>query len=105
MYMFFGRERRLGKQESTQHNESGLPATSRIIDRMAERGLVDRHRDKSDGRITRIKTTTKGRNLDHLAGFYAEINSTLLDGFNEQEIEIVFDLLMRLEQNASKALG
>jgi DNA-binding MarR family transcriptional regulator len=84
---------------------SGMPATSRIIDRMAERGLVDRRRDKSDGRIMLIKTSEKGNTLDHLADFYKEINLVLLDGFNKQERKIVFDLLVRLEQNASKELN
>ena len=84
---------------------TGLPATSRIIDRMAERDLIDRRRDKSDGRVMLIKTTNKGQALEHLSDFHEDINSILLDGFNEQERETVFDLLFRLEQNASKALS
>lgn len=81
-----------------------LPATSRLIDRMAERGLIERRKDNSDGRIMRIKASEKGQRLDHLADFYQEINTILLAGFDKQEREIVFDLLIRLEKNALRAL-
>jgi DNA-binding MarR family transcriptional regulator len=84
---------------------NGLPATSRIIDRMIERDLLERRKDVDDGRVMLVKTTRKGQGLDHLAAFYEEINSILLEGFDEKECETVFELLIRLEQNASKALA
>jgi DNA-binding MarR family transcriptional regulator len=84
---------------------NGLPATSRIIDRMIERDLLERRKDVNDGRVMLVKTTRKGQDLDHLATFYEEINSILLEGFDEKERETAFDLLIRLEQNASKALA
>jgi DNA-binding MarR family transcriptional regulator len=83
---------------------NGLSATSRIIDRMVERDLIDRRRDDSDGRMMHIKPTKRGEELNHLIDFYEEINSVLLHGFTKQEREAVFDLLFRMEQNASKAL-
>jgi len=84
---------------------SGLPATSRLTDRMAERGLVDRRRDETDGRITLVRVSKKGQALDHLATFYEDINTLLLEGFTEQERAAAFTLLHRLEQNAAKALS
>jgi DNA-binding MarR family transcriptional regulator len=83
---------------------NGLPATSRIIDRMIERGLVERHRDTTDGRVARVKATEKAQDLAHLASFYEEINAVLLTGFSSQERDMIFDLLIRLEQNAADAL-
>ena len=81
-----------------------LPATSRIVDRMDERGLIVRRPDKSDGRVTMVDVTGKGRELDHLANFHETINTSLLAGFSEQESELIFDLLCRVEQNATEAL-
>lgn len=72
---------------------------------MIERDLLERRRDADDGRMMLIKATQKGQDLDHLATFYEEINSILLKGFDEKERETVFDLLIRVEQNASKALA
>lgn len=71
---------------------------------MIERDLLERRKDVDDGRVMLVKTTRKGQDLDHLATFYEEINSILLEGFDEKERETAFDLLIRLEQNASKAL-
>jgi len=84
---------------------NGLPATSRIVDRMVERGLIERQRDKKDGRVMVIKSTNKGQELDCLIDFYKEINTILLDGFNEAERTLVFELLVRMEKNATNALG
>lgn len=81
-----------------------LPAISRIIDRMVERGLLLRRRDDSDRRVTVIDVTAKGRKLDHLANFYKEINELLLVGFAPEERQQAFDLLGRIEDNARNAL-
>lgn len=82
----------------------GLPATSRILDRIAERGLIVRSRNETDGRVTIVDVTVKGQELNHLATFYEEINTSLLVGFTDEENELVFDLLRRIERNAISAL-
>ncbi|MGC1439813.1 MAG: MarR family transcriptional regulator [Burkholderiaceae bacterium] len=83
---------------------TGLPATSRIIDRMADRGLIIRRRDDTDGRITLVAATDKARELEHLANFYETINTNLFAGFSAREREQTFDLLRRMELNARKAI-
>ena len=83
---------------------TGLPATSRIIDRMVDRGLIIRRRDETDRRIAIVSATAKARGLDHLANFYETINKILFAGFSEEECELSFDLLLRMEANAKKAL-
>jgi DNA-binding MarR family transcriptional regulator len=84
---------------------SGLPATSRIIDRMVARGLVARRRDLNDKRVMLVKSTKEGDALDHLLDFYQEVNTVLLDGFSADEQELAFAFLLRIEQNAFDALG
>lgn len=83
---------------------TGLSATSRIIDRMADRGLVIRRQDDSDGRITFICATDKARELDHLANFHETVNTTLFNNFSPEECAQAFELLRRMELNATKAL-
>lgn len=83
---------------------TGLPATSRIIDRMADHGLISRRRDDSDGRITRVSATEKARELEHLVSFYETINTALFTDFSTEERDQSFDLLRRMEVNAKKAL-
>lgn len=83
---------------------SGLPATSRITDRMVERDLLERHRHADYGRIMRVKTTRKGQDPDDLATLYEEINSILLEGFDEEERKVAFDLLIRLEKKRGECI-
>lgn len=84
---------------------NGVPATSRIVDRMADRGLVRRARDPQDKRSIRIVSTEKGDGLTHLATFYEQVNDALLDGFSQEERLLAFALLARMERNAETALA
>ena len=83
---------------------TGFPATSRIIDRMANRGLITRRRDDDDGRITIVSATEKARELNHLASFHETINKALFIDFSAEERKQSFDLLCRMELNAKRAL-
>ena len=83
---------------------TGFPATSRIIERMADRGLVSRRRDDADGRSTIVSVTEKARALDHLASFHETINAALFTDFSAEERELSFALLRRMELNAKRAL-
>jgi DNA-binding MarR family transcriptional regulator len=44
------------------------PALSRLLDRLAERGLVERRADPADGRGVRLALTAAGRDLQHQVG-------------------------------------
>jgi DNA-binding MarR family transcriptional regulator len=84
---------------------TGLPATSRIIERMTDRGLVTRQQHKTDGRVMIVTPTKKGLDLSHLADFYERINVILFNGFSENETRVAFDLLLRMQMNAEDALS
>lgn len=79
---------------------TGFPATSRIVDRMVDRGLVARRKHDTDGRVIVITLMDKGQELDHLSDFHNKINAVLFDGFSEGECQLVFDLLERMKLNA-----
>lgn len=83
---------------------TGLPATSRLIDRMVDNGLLCRRQDPLDGRITNVDVTDKAQDLHHLANFHKSINNTLFKGFSADERKQAFDLLKRMEMNARDAL-
>ena len=80
-----------------------LPATSRIVARMEDAGLVERRPDAQDRRAVRVYLTDKGKALSHLGEFYLQANARLLDGFSETEVETLFDLLSRIQANASQS--
>lgn len=83
---------------------NGLPATSRIVDRMADRGLVARRKHKTDGRAVVVTLTDKGKELGHLSDFHQRINAILFEGFSPKEKDLALSLLLRMQENADTAL-
>lgn len=83
---------------------TGLPATSRIVDRMVDRGLVLRRKHETDGRIMVVQLADKGHELRHLSDLHERVNAALFKGFTTEDRERTFDLLRRMQENAEKAL-
>lgn len=88
--------------EIAEYVGTNVPAASRIIDRMAERDLLERRPSQSDRRAVQVSLTEKGRSLDHLATFYEDVNERLLEGLSEAEAAVLFDLLERVDANARR---
>jgi DNA-binding MarR family transcriptional regulator len=54
--------------ELNRHVLLSQPALSRLVDRLAERGLVDRCTDPADGRGIQLSLTTAGREVQRQVG-------------------------------------
>jgi DNA-binding MarR family transcriptional regulator len=54
--------------ELNRHVLLSQPALSRLVDRLAERGLVEREPDPADGRAIRLALTNAGRALQRQVG-------------------------------------
>jgi DNA-binding MarR family transcriptional regulator len=54
--------------ELNRHVLLSQPALSRLVERLAERGLVERQADPADGRGIRLSLTAAGRALQHKVG-------------------------------------
>ena len=54
--------------ELNRHVLLSQPALSRLVDRLAERGLVDRCTDPADGRGVRLSLTAAGRTVQRQVG-------------------------------------
>ncbi len=54
--------------ELNRHVLLSQPALSRLVDRLAERGLVERRSDPADGRGVRLSLTEAGRDLQRAIG-------------------------------------
>lgn len=86
----------LGKQDGMLMSEAGaaldlgMPGTSGLAERMVEAGLIDKRTDASDGRASRLWLTAAGRRaLARAKSGAADINTRLMQGFTEAEIDIV----------------
>jgi DNA-binding MarR family transcriptional regulator len=99
--------------------EDGLPVSSigarlqelggtmtGVIDRMEERGVLTRRRDRTDRRIWRVYLTDKGRELeDELPALVQKIRRELVKGVDKKEYEVFDRVLDQLIENANDMLG
>ncbi|MGN6377060.1 MAG: MarR family winged helix-turn-helix transcriptional regulator [Sphingomonas sp.] len=76
------------------HNSGAM---TRVIDQLEERGLMVRHRDSEDRRVTKLTLTDQGRDtVSMLAGKVMATWNELLDGFEPDEVVQLISLLTRL---------
>ncbi|HEY9619648.1 MAG TPA: MarR family transcriptional regulator [Crinalium sp.] len=95
--------------------ENGLPTSSigeklqqvggtltGVLDRMEERGLIRRERDRHDRRIWRIWLTDSGEQLRQvLPGIALEIRETALDGVDEPDRKLLSKVVDQAIANLS----
>ena len=91
--------------EIADYTGNNAPAASRIIDRMAEHGLVTREASSNDNRVVRVHVTSLGLSLKHLQDFHERVNALLLEGFSQEEADTLFELLSRVDANARRVTG
>lgn len=87
-------------RELAEYTGNDLPATSRILDRMEEKGLLDRVAHPDDRRAVLVRLSGTGEALRGLETFYETVNTHLLKDFDRTEAEQLFTLLARVEANA-----
>jgi DNA-binding MarR family transcriptional regulator len=76
---------------------------SRIIDRLAEAGLVERQADPADRRAWRLHLTGKAAPLvERLRAVAAEMTGDAFAGIEPQEIETMRRVLARVRDNVSR---
>ncbi len=90
--------------ELGEYYRHGSTVMTKILDRMVEKGLVERGPDPDDRRVVRIFLTEKTKKLSHLLDFFRDINDVLLRGFTEKEKDALFALLERVIANSREAL-
>ena len=79
---------------------------TRLIDRLAAKGVVVRHESGGDRRSITIELTATGLAIAKKAApTFQGINKQLLEGFTEQEIEHLTEMLHRLRENARSLSG
>ena len=78
----------------------------RMIDRLAEAGLVERRRDEEDRRAWRIHLMPAARPvIEHLRGLADEFLDEALEGVSETDQARVRDVLARVRANLAGGLG
>ena len=72
-----------------------------IVKRLEQHGLVERVHDRTDYRLVRLHLTVEGQELTHaLASVATAFNQRLLQGFSQEERELLLQQLARIRANA-----
>lgn len=75
----------------------------RIVDYLADSGLVQRVTDPKDRRAYRLQTTAKGASLvPHIKNAFNEVNEAVMDGFAKEEVVRAYAMLARMMCNLSR---
>ncbi len=77
-----------------------------IIKRLEQHGLVERVHDRTDYRLVRLHLTAEGQELTQaLADVSATFNQRLLQGFSQEEREMLLQQFARIRANALSTRG
>lgn len=75
-------------------------AVARLIDRMEDEGLIERHPDPDDRRAWRLKLTARAQSrMDTMQAIAADVRAVALAGLNRKEQEFLLDALRRIRGN------
>lgn len=93
----------LWKQEGLTHSELAAkmrvqPATvSKMVQRMERSGFVERRRDPSDERISRVFLTERGRAVrNQVEAWFREFEAAYTEGLSEDDIATLRRLLLHI---------
>lgn len=76
-----------------------------LVDRLEERGFVERRPDLEDRRAKRVVVTPAGREvLKQMVRLSEELNATIFAGFSEAEMRLAESVLARMKDNIREAL-
>jgi DNA-binding MarR family transcriptional regulator len=86
--------------------ELGPPATGKLVDRLEDRGLIERLRDPGDRRSNLLRVTPEARRLlRDLAPVGDEIRERVLRDLGSEERAQLLDMLQRIKTGLSGAPG
>ncbi len=81
-------------------------AASKVIKRMEQDGFVLRETDNEDERVSRVFLQPKGQAMaEKVHSTFLELDSTMFDGFTDEEIKELQILLSRVQKNLQENIS
>jgi DNA-binding MarR family transcriptional regulator len=79
----------------------GLPNVTGLVDRLEERGLVERRRDPADRRVVRVHLTAAGGRIpDGMEGLQRDVLGRVLQAMDRETLERCLAVLDEVEKEA-----
>ena len=80
-------------------------AATRAIKSLEEKGYIIRVKDEKDKRHNRVYQTEKAKQIgEEVAKELLELNDMITKGINSEEINIIYNALVRMNENSSDIL-
>ena len=96
----------VSQTRAADHLRQGRAVTGTQIDRLEERGLIERLPDPDDRRVWLVKVTSDGKDLAaKVAGIDIVIRKQLRAGIPREDRQALANVLVRLQHNITDALG
>jgi DNA-binding MarR family transcriptional regulator len=93
-------------QELARDMDLDAGAATRLVDRLALKGLVQRQRSEADRRVVMLELTAAGQAVAaHVPQVLAEVNNAYLQGFSRDEWQQLKALLRRMQANGAPRPG
>jgi DNA-binding MarR family transcriptional regulator len=93
-------------QELARDMDIDAGAATRLVDRLAAKGLVQRQRSEADRRVVMLQLTAAGQAVAaHVPQVLAAVNNAYLQGFSRDEWQQLKQLLRRMQANGSARRG
>ena len=93
-------------QELAREMDSDAGATTRLVDRLVAKGLIERERLHVDRRRVMLRLTPQGKAVAaHVPGVLAEVNNAFLRDFSRDEWQQLKGLLRRMLDQAAAPAG
>ena len=91
--------------ELNRHVLLSQPALSRMVDRLADRGLISRATDPRDGRGVRLALTEEGRAVQRRIGrrHGRSVARAMLTGLTPAELRLLEELCGKLAETTSRS--
>lgn len=89
--------------ELSREMEIDAGATTRMLDRLEAKGLIERSRSETDRRVVNILLTPAGEEVTaHVPKVLADVNNEFLAGFSEDEFNQLKSFVSRLQANGAE---
>lgn len=75
----------------------------RVLDHLSAAGLVERHSDPVDGRVSRVRLTDRGRTLvDQIERTFEALRREMLEGVRDDELAIAVRVAEQIEDRFTR---
>jgi len=95
-------KKNMSQKEISNATLADEPSTTRMLDRMIKKGLIGKERSKEDKRKHIVYITEKGQSLlQDIMPIVIKNNNYVASLLEEEELEILFKLLNKINNNSS----